>query len=379
MKKILVWLSWWVDSAVAAYILQRKWYDVTAGFMINYLAPEGEYCPTKSDLEVAKEVAEYLKLPFFTFDYRDEYEKKVLDYMYEWYKKWITPNPDIMCNSEIKFKTFLDEALDAGFDMVATGHYAQIRRCDNHVYHLKKWVDPNKDQSYFLAWLNQNQLSKSLFPIWHLKKSEVRSIAKKAWIPNAARKESQWICFVGKVDFIKFLEKKISPVPWRIKNTKWEVLWEHNGVFYYTIWQRKKLDIWGQKEPIFVVKKDIGKNEIIVWNKNDWELYSQKLIMKDVHFLTSSPIPLSPSLIGRKPIGEVSIRAKAKIRYRQVDQDCEVFLVQPKNSLLIREEGKKNIVCEVHFKEKQRAIASGQICVIYRDDEVLMSGVICSS
>ena len=125
-KKILVWLKGWVDSAVAAYLLKKEGYDVTAGFMINYLAPEGEVCPTREDIEVAKEVAAYLDIPFFTFDYRDEYEQKVLNYMYEGYKKGITPNPDIMCNSEIKFRVFLDEALELGFDAVATGHYARI-------------------------------------------------------------------------------------------------------------------------------------------------------------------------------------------------------------------------------------------------------------
>ena len=177
-KKILVWLSGGVDSAVSAYLLQQQWYDVTAGFMINYLAPEGEICPTKEDIRVAKEVAQYLGIPFFTFDYREEYESKVLEYMYEWYRKGITPNPDIMCNSEIKFKVFLDEARYAGFDMVATGHYAQIIE-NAGMFTLQKWADSRKYQSYFLAWLSQVQLSQTLFPIGHLQKSEVREIAKK--------------------------------------------------------------------------------------------------------------------------------------------------------------------------------------------------------
>lgn len=348
-KKILVWLSWWVDSAVTAYLLKKAWYDVTAWFMINYLAPEGEYCPTLEDIEVAREVATYLDIPFFTFDYIEEYEKKVLNYMYEWYKSGITPNPDIMCNSEIKFKIFLDEALAHGFDKVATWHYAQILE-ENGVFHLKKWIDNTKDQSYFLAWLSQYQLSKSLFPIGHLEKSEVRKIALEAWLPNATRKDSQGICFVRKVDLSKFLEKKIEHQPWNIINTSWKVLWQHKGVFYYTIGQRKWLDIGGLAEPVFVIKKDLEKNELIVGTDKDVNLYSESLVIKNINFLS----------------GELAfpLRAKAKIRYRQQDQNCEVTL--PEN-------GKYKVT----FDEKQKAVASGQIVAIYdENDFLLMSWVI---
>lgn len=353
-KKVLVWLSGWVDSAVSAYLLKEKWYDVTAWFMINYLAPEWEYCPTKDDLEVAKNVAKFLEIPFFTFDYREDYSAKVLDYMYDWYQKWITPNPDIMCNSEVKFKVFLDEALELWFDYVAMWHYAQIIEKTDKIwqkkYFLKKWADENKDQSYFLAWLNQFQLSKAIFPIWNLQKKEVREIAEKINLPNAKRKDSQWICFVWKVDLTKFLEKKISPKPWLVKNTSWKILWEHKWVFYYTIGQRKGLDIWGQKEPIFVVKKDIEKNEIIVWTSSDLELYSDYLELKNVSFLTEKLV--------------LPFSWKAKIRYRQKDQKCE---------LNQDDEGKYYVI----FEEKQRAITSGQIFALYdRNDFLIASWVI---
>ena len=367
--KILVGLSGWVDSAVSAYLLKQQWYDVTAGFMINYMAPEGEFCPTKEDIEVAKEVAQYLEIPFFTFDFREEYEEKVLNYMYEWYRKGVTPNPDIMCNSEIKFRVFLDEALSAGFDAVATGHYARIisppnlpltgegydtsplSRGGEINYQLLKWLDQNKDQSYFLAGLSQKQLSKTLFPIGNLQKSEVRDIATKARLPNAKRKESQGICFVGKVNMSDFLEKKIKPKPGIVKDTSGKILWEHKWVFYYTVGQRKWLDIWGQKEPIFIVKKDIEKNEIIVGYGLDEELYKNELIMHHVHYINSDYI------------SQKSFEAAAKIRYRQPDQPCEVHKID-------------DTTCKVLFHDPQRAIASGQICAVYIWDELIMSGVI---
>ena len=361
-KKILVWLSGWVDSAVVAYLLKEKGYDVTAGFMINYIAPEGEICPTLSDIEVAKQVAKYLDIPFFTFDYRDEYKEKVLNYMYETYKKWITPNPDIMCNSEIKFKVFLDEALSLWFDGVATGHYARIQEKDlwsQKIYKLLKWLDSSKDQSYFLSWLSQHQLSRSLFPIWDLQKSEVRKIAIQAGLPNAQRKESQGICFVWKIDMMDFLQKKIPHQTGDIVDIHGNILGQHKGVWYYTIGQRKWLDVWGMPEAIFVMKKDIKNNILVVGYKEDTQLFSDNLYTEDIHFLWQKIY--------------FPIHAHAKIRYRQADQECKISVIDDcKNLPWIISWAKYH----VQFIHPQRAIAPGQSIVFYDGDELWGSALI---
>jgi len=348
MKKILVWLSGWVDSAVVAYILKKNGYDVTAGFMINYLAPAGEYCPTLEDKAVAAQVAEFLEIPFFPFDYVEEYEKKVLQYLYDGYQRWITPNPDILCNSEVKFRIFLEEALALGFDGVATGHYAQIEH-EKGTYFLKKWIDPLKDQSYFLSGLDQYQLSKSLFPIGHMHKSEVRALAEEIGLPNAKRKDSQGICFVGKVSMKDFLAKKLPKIPGNIVDTSGNVLGTHEWVHFYTIGQRKWLNIGGLKEGVFVIQKDKKTNTLIVGPQEDTALFTNTIELHHPHFLSEKfPSPLT---------------GKGKIRYRQPDQDCRVY--------------EKNGRYFVHFSEPQRAVAAGQIFAFYDIRErLLFSGEI---
>lgn len=347
-KKVLVWLSWWVDSAVSAYLLMQAWYEVDAGFMINYIAEEKSNCTTKKDLEVAKEVAAFLWIKLFTFDYVKEYEEKILNYIYEGYKKWITPNPDVFCNSEVKFKLFLEEALSLWYDYIATGHYARIKKDEGNIFHLLKWVDSTKDQSYFLAFLSQFQLAHSLFPLGELEKTEVREIAKKIGLPNALRKDSQGLCFVGKVDFKAFLEKKIPHKKGNIVDTSGKKVGEHEGVFYYTIGQRKWLNIGGLKEPLFVIEKQGATNTLVVGTEKDLELYSDTLTCSNLHFVAEK--------------FELPKSWKAKIRYRQADQDCTLSF----------ENGKYIF----RFDVKQRAITSGQVVAFYFCEELVASGVI---
>lgn len=347
-KKVLVWLSGWVDSAVSAYLLQQAWYEVDAGFMVNYIAEDESTCTTKKDLEIAKEVASFLWINFFTFDYVKEYEEKILHYIFEWYQKWITPNPDVFCNSEVKFKLFLEEALGLWYDYIATGHYAKLEKDEKNIFHLLKWIDSGKDQSYFLSFLNQFQLEHSLFPIGNLEKSEVREIAKKIGLPNAERKDSQGLCFVGKVDFKEFLEKKIPHQKGNIIDTSGKKVGEHEGVFYYTIGQRKGLNIGGLKDPLFVIEKQAEKNILIVGTEKDLELYNNILTCSSLHFVAEQ--------------FEFPKSWKAKIRYRQADQDCTLSF----------ENGKYIF----RFDEKQRAITSGQVVAFYLGDELVASGVI---
>jgi tRNA-specific 2-thiouridylase len=243
-----------------------------------------------------------------------------------------------------------NEAIQKTWNNVVNGLLHTSQWQTENIFHLFKWIDSSKDQSYFLAFLNLYQLSKSLFPIGHIEKKEVREIAKNIGLPNADRKDSQGICFVGKVDFKEFLEKRIEHKEWDIVDTSWKVLGRHKWVFYYTIGQRKGIEIGWLKEPIFVIKKDIENNRLIVWTENDLELYGDKLIMNHTQFIWKSDFVFP-------------LKAKAKTRYRQADQECEVLKIDESTF-------------EVIFSEKQRAITEWQICAIYLWDELIMSGII---
>ena len=340
MSKILVWLSWGVDSAVSAFLLKQQGHEVSCGYMINYLNEENPTCPTKIDLEEAKKVAEYLSLPFYTFDYREEYERRIVDYIYREYERGHTPNPDVFCNNLVKFDLFLEEALSLGFDSIAMGHYARVQ-----VGQLFKWIDPLKDQSYFLSRLSQFQLLRALFPIGDLQKSEVREIANNAGLPNADRKDSQGLCFIGKVSMKEFLEKRFPKKPGNIIDQSGKVLGIHEWAYSYTIGQRKGIEIGGGPA-LFVIAKDTTANTITVGTEADLALFSSSCALTDW---------VGSDLQESKVYG-------SKIRYRQEDQACEI---KKWDSLL-----------KVSFKQPQRAIATWQICVIYDGDLVVGSGVI---
>jgi tRNA-specific 2-thiouridylase len=351
-KKILVGLSGGVDSAVALYLLQQQGYQVEAAFMKNFsdkVNIKGE-CPWIKDREEAYRVAAKLKVPIQTFDFQKEYSEKVIDYIFESYQAGMTPNPDILCNNEIKFKLFLEKALKLGFDKIATGHYARIIE-DKHGFHLLRGQDSNKDQSYFLAGLTQSQLAKALFPIGDLEKTEVRKIAKQAKLPNADRKDSQGICFIGKVDLKTFLQQKIKPQKGNIVDTEGNKLAEHEGVWYYTIGQRKGLDIGGGG-PWYVVSKNLKKNEIVVGHIDDEKLYNKSIQITDTHWL------------GKKY--KLPLKAKAQIRYRQPGQDVTIYQSELDSASPI----------VATFKKAQKGVASGQILAVYDKDELIASAKI---
>jgi len=389
-EKVVIGLSGGVDSSVAAYLLKKDGYDVIGVFMINWKESTGTLtsgCTWEDDVTFAEMIAKKLDIPFHVVDLSDFYRKRVVDYMFSEYEKGRTPNPDVLCNREIKFDLFMEKAMELGAKYVATGHYCRrevIEINEKKYYRLLAGTDPNKDQSYFLCQLNQEQLSKSLFPVGHLLKPEVREIARQQGLITAERKDSQGICFVGKVDLPVFLQQKLaakkgnvieieaafmkkkalpmlpenfsrlcSPFPYKPWNGK--VVGEHNGAHYYTIGQRKGLNIGGYEKPLFVLATDVVRNIIYVGEGKDHPgLYRPGLFIpkEDIHWIR-------PDLVMAD--GEER-DFLLRIRYRQPLE---------RGRMIMKSEG-----TYILFNDEQRGITSGQFAAWYLDDELIGSGVI---
>lgn len=346
--RVVVGLSGGVDSSVAAALLIQKGYEVIGVFMKNWSENVGDFCCSWSeDLEDARRVAQTLGIRFYVWNFEKEYRKQVIGYFFKEYKAGRTPNPDVMCNREIKFKLFLEKALRFGADYVATGHYARVKKVGK-VVKLLKGKDSNKDQTYFLYTLTQTELQHSLFPVGEYKKPAVRALAKKFNLLTFAKKDSQGICFIGEVDIKELLQQQIKPKPGLIINIAGEKLGKHDGLPFYTIGQRGGLDIGG-KGPYYVVGKDKKKNQIIISdNPDDPLLWRNECIIADVSstYLQNFPNKLDVT-----------------IRYRHATSVARVEAL-PKNHL------------KLLFDEPQRAITPGQAAVFYIKDELVGGGVI---
>ena len=394
MKKVVIALSGGVDSSVAAYLLKKQGYHVIGLFMKNWHDESvtiSKECPWLDDSNDAMIVAQNLKIPFHTVDLSKEYNTRIIQYMFREYKHGRTPNPDILCNREIKFDIFMKIALDLGADFVATGHYSRINREKKEkiiIHKLISGVDKSKDQSYFLCQLNQKQLSRILFPIGNLKKTDVRKIANDIGLVNAEKKDSQGLCFVGKVKLPDFLMQKLKPKEGLIieidsssdlykkksdvsltikeklikglRNINYKIgdgreVGKHNGAFYFTIGQRKGLRIGGSKKPLFVLQTDVENNIVYVgMGKDHPGLYRDALLVdsNEEHWIRED-LKLSY---------KESMIIMARIRYRQPLQKASLFRY------------KEGIY--VLFDKPQSSITKGQFVAWYIENELIGSGVI---
>lgn len=347
--KVFVGMSGGVDSSVAAALLKKRGFEVV-GVHLKCYNVDG--C-AEQDAEDARRAAETLKIPFYVLDMEQEYKDRVVKYMVDGYKKGITPNPDVMCNKEIKFGLFLEKALVMGADYVATGHYVRLKKFGK-TYKLFEAKDKNKDQSYFLWTLTQKQLKHSLFPLGDLIKPEVRKIAKKLKLPNADKKDSQGICFLGQVSLKDFLGNYIPEKKGIVVNTAGKVLGEHKGAYFYTIGQRSGLGIGGNAKPYYVAEKDIKSNAILVAEEGDPALSRKEIDLTGINFINPSQ-----SLI--RANGRISVLTR--VRYRQ-----------PLFKATLAMSGKKY---RLIFDKPQKFVAIGQSAVIYlKSGEMLGGGII---
>jgi len=355
---VIVGLSGGVDSSVTALLLKQQGYQVTGLFMKNWEDDDtDDYCPSKQDLIDAVSVADKLGIEIEAVNFSQEYKERVFANFLAEYQAGRTPNPDILCNAEIKFKAFLDHAMGMGADLMATGHYAQVR--ENPLkpgqYQLLKADDGSKDQSYFLHRLNQSQLSKTLFPLGMYLKREVREIAREAGLTNAEKKDSTGICFIGERPFQAFLQRYLPRQPGEMKTPEGKVVGQHDGLMYYTLGQRQGLKIGGSRdsngEPWFVAAKDMANNELIVVQGHDHPLLqSDGLVASQLHWIS-----------GEAPATNWVYAAKT--RYRQPDAPCEIDRISHDEA-------------EIHFGQPQWAVTPGQSAVVYESNVCLGGGII---
>ncbi len=339
-KKVYVGMSGGVDSSVTAALLKQQGYEVTGIYMKNWSQDlPGFVCPWREDYQDAKRVAVQLDIPFRMYDFQKEYRRDVVDYMVREYQTGRTPNPDIMCNQEVKFKLFMDAALDDGADMIATGHYARVK--DGKLF---TGLDPNKDQSYFLYRVTEDALRRSLMPIGAMHKPEVRALAKKLGLATADKKDSQGICFVGKVGVKEFLSHELGPQPdGPIVDQEGHEVGRHDGAIFYTIGQRHGLNVGGGL-PYYVSRKDMKTNTVYVTTDlDDKELWSKEVALQDLHWIN-----------GTAPDGK---KYEARLRYRGPLVGCTL-------------KG-----ADLALDEPQRGIAAGQSAVTYDGDRVLGGGI----
>ena len=394
MKKVIIGLSGGVDSSVSALLLKQQGYEVIGLFMKNWhdeTVTISDDCPWLDDSNDAMIIAEKLDIPFQTVDLSEQYHSRIIDYMFNEYENGRTPNPDVLCNREIKFDIFLKIALNLGADYIATGHYCQVNKInkDNkEIYRLIAGADEKKDQSYFLCQLSQKQLSKAIFPIGHLTKSDVRDIAKKNDLITADKKDSQGLCFVGKVKLPDFLKQRLTPKkgkvikidsesvkqeidlnevkskemelellssPFSFSSDDGEEIGEHHGAYYYTVGQRKGLNIGGFSEPLFVLETDVSKNIIYVgMGESHPALYKKALFVKsnEIHWIRED----------LKINENETMNVEFRIRYRQPLQSGTIYRF------------KKGLY--ILFDKPISSVTSGQFVSWYIDDELIGSGTI---